>query len=72
LHANHGGMSSIRVLPPLELTRALIAETIFTTTSKSVGIAATARIAATCRGYDLSVGSLKTAISCISNALDAV
>lgn len=71
LHANHGGMSSLRPLPPLALTRALIEETVFTTRSNAVGVAATASLAAGCRGYDLSIGSLETAISCISGALGA-
>lgn len=71
LHANHGGMSSIRRLPPLELTRALIAETVFTTQNKAICLTATTSLVAGCQGYDLSVGSLKAAINCISTVLDA-
>jgi hypothetical protein len=70
LHANHGGMSSIRKVPPLALTRALMAETAFPDAGKAVGVAAVAALAAGAAGYDLSVGNLAAAIACVNGAMD--
>ncbi len=67
LHANHGGMSSIRPLPPLLLTRALMDEMVFTE-SKASGIAGVAGLASA-KGYDLSVGALGAAVACIQNVM---
>jgi hypothetical protein len=70
LHANHGGMSSIRKVPPLALTRALMAETAFPETGKAAGIAAVAALAAGAAGYDLSVGSLAAAVDCVNSVME--
>ncbi|MDE8349635.1 MAG: hypothetical protein POG74_09160 [Acidocella sp.] len=67
LHANHGGMSSIRRLPPLLLTQALMNEMVFTE-GKSAGIAGVAGLAAA-RGYDLSVGNLAAAVACVQSIM---
>jgi hypothetical protein len=69
LHANHGGMSSIRKVPPLALTRALMAETAFPDAGKAVGVAAVAGLAAGAAGYDLSVGSLEAAVACVNGVM---
>lgn len=69
LQANHGGMSSIRPVPPLALTRALMAETAFPATRKGAGITALAGLGAGAAGYDLSVGALETAIACVEAVL---
>ena len=69
LHANHGGMSSIRSVPPLALTRALMAETAFPAAGKAIGIAATAALAANASGYDCSVGSLESAVACVDSVM---
>ena len=70
LHANHCGMSSIRTVTSLALTRALMAETAFPPEGKALGIAAVAALAANAAGYDLSVGALHTAIACIENVVE--
>jgi hypothetical protein len=69
LHANHGGMSSLRKVPPLALSRALMAETAFPAAGKAMGVAAVTALAAGAAGYDLSVGDLKTAISCLNHVM---
>jgi hypothetical protein len=69
LHANHGGMSSIRKVPPLALTRALMAETAFPDAGKAVGVAAVAALAAGAAGYDLSVGDLAAALACVNDVM---
>ncbi|HQT64789.1 MAG: hypothetical protein B7Z75_06485 [Acidocella sp. 20-57-95] len=71
IHANHGGMSSIRPLPPLGLTQEIMAETAFPAAGKALGVAAIARMVSGAAGYDLSSGDLWGAVACIKAVLSA-
>lgn len=70
LYANHGGMSSIRPVAPLDLTQAMMAETYLPPGKKrGAGIAAMSLLAARARGYDLSVGELEAAVACVDHVV---
>jgi hypothetical protein len=71
LQPNHGGFSSIRPMPPLALSQALISEFGLREAGRSISIGAIAKLASTSKGYDLSLGDHESAIRCINRALDA-
>ena len=70
LQPNHGGYSSVRRMQPLALSQALLSEFGLRETGRSASIGAVARLAATCQGFDLSLGDHETAIRCIDRALE--
>ena len=67
LQPNHGGSSSIRVLPPLALIQLLIPETGLPETGRSTAIAAIAALARHAKAFDLSLGDLAGAVNCIEH-----
>jgi hypothetical protein len=70
LQPNHGGYSSLRPMPPLVLSQALVSELGRREIGRAASIAAVARLATMSKGYDLSLGDHETAIRCIERALD--
>jgi hypothetical protein len=70
LQPNHNGYSSLRRLPPLALSEALISELGLREGGRSASIAALAGLANMAKGYDLSLGDHETAIRCINRAID--
>jgi len=69
LHANHGGMSSIRPVPPLRATQALMAEAAFAREGRGAAIAVIAGLARQASIYELSVGDLPVAVACVKSVL---
>jgi hypothetical protein len=71
LQPNHGGSSSIRVLPPLALVQLLIPETGLPETGRNAAIAAIAALARDTKAFDLSLGDHAGAVKCMELALNA-
>jgi hypothetical protein len=69
LRANHGGFSSIRPLPTLELIQDLMAETGMPPTGRGAAVASIAAAFAQVRAYDLSLGDHVSALRCIDRAM---
>ncbi len=69
LHANHGGMSSIRRAPPMLMTQTLIAEAGFAPGAKAAAIAGIIGLVRGAGLYELSVGHLAEAIGCVKSVL---
>jgi hypothetical protein len=69
LRANHGGTSSIRQLPPLEVVQELMGEIGLPPTGRGAAVAAIAAVFSQARGFDLSLGDHVSAIRCIDRAM---
>jgi hypothetical protein len=70
LRPNHGGYSSIRPMPPLPLSQALISEFGLREAGRGAAIATIAKLVSNTNGFDLSLGDHETAIECIDRVLN--
>jgi hypothetical protein len=64
---NHQGHSSLRPVPPLQLAREAIAESAFRVSNRGRAIADIAKLVGSARGFELSLGNLDQAISCLDD-----
>jgi hypothetical protein len=65
LRPNHGGYSSARPLPSLEVVREVMQESALPETGRAAAVGAIAKAIGSAQGFDLSLGELKGAVACI-------
>lgn len=69
LRSNHGGASSIRPIPPLELIQDAMGETGLPPTARGAAVASIAAAFAAAKGFDLSLGDHVGALRCIDRVM---
>jgi hypothetical protein len=65
LRPNHGGYSSLRPLPSLELVREVMQECALPEAGRAASVGAIAKNIGGAKGFDLSLGELKGAVACL-------
>jgi hypothetical protein len=65
LRPNHHGSSSLRPITPLQVAREVIAETAFRVSHRGRAIADIAKVVGKARGFELRLGNLDQAVSCL-------
>jgi hypothetical protein len=65
LRANHGGYSSVRPLPSLEVVREVMQECALPETGRAAAVGAIAKTIGGAKGFDLSLGDLSGAVACL-------
>lgn len=71
LQPNHGGLSSIRSLPPMAVVQSLMPEAGLRETGRGAAIAAIAAMVGRAKGFQLLLGDHPGALRCIESALVA-
>ena len=66
IRPNHDGYSSLHPLTPLQLAREVIAESAFRASDRGRAIADIAKVVGRARGFELHLGNLDQAISCLN------
>jgi len=72
LHPNHGGWSSVRPLPALELVREVMEECALPETGRAEAVGAIAKGVGSAKGFDLSLGELDSAVACIEEVCQSL
>ncbi len=69
LRPNHGGYSSARPLPSLDVVREVMQECALPETGRAAAVGAIAKTIGSAKGFDLSLGELKGAVACLDRQL---
>jgi hypothetical protein len=67
IRPNHHGYSSLHPMTPLQLAREVIAESAFRVSDRGRAIADIAKVVGGARGFELCLGNLDQAISCLND-----
>jgi hypothetical protein len=70
IRPNHGGYSSIRPVSPLNLVREVMSECGLPPTGRGAAVGAIAKVVGNAKGFDLSLGEIQGALTCINRAVE--